>query len=381
MATFVADASYTSGTGTSSTSNVTIPVSAAANDVAIITAIHPTGLLTTPTGWTVLSGPDPTSSSNANSYALIRTLASGDAGTTVLMSWSATNRVVAHLAVYRDATASGVSVTKITKAGASTTDLVPSATAPAGGVFHAAITTRAGFATATVESLGSPYTVGTNGTVATNGSSAPAMNIAAGYQLPSSTATLGGETETANQSHLSVSYAVVLQPLVVTGSLGLSGTGSLTLAGAPALTGSLGLTGNGTLTLSAASGTHLSGSLGLSGSGSLTLAGAPVLTAQLGLTGSGSLNLSGSRPAMSFLFTGPNAQRLMPISPPLVALMNFGLAVLRISGEWTETDYPSAEQIDAADIYLEGGRLHVVDQTTADALVIAGYDVTPIVGN
>lgn len=78
------------------------------------------------------------------------------------------------------------------------------------------------------------------------------------------------------------------------------------------------------------------------------------------------------------IFRAPIYQRLMPISPPLMARMNYSKAVLRIQGQWVETEWPSADQIDAADYYFPGGHEIPVDQATADVLTAAGYTVDPL---
>lgn len=76
-------------------------------------------------------------------------------------------------------------------------------------------------------------------------------------------------------------------------------------------------------------------------------------------------------------FTTPFYVRRVPIDPPLYAELKFGAAVLRIGGSWVETEFPTEDQIDAADIYLPGGYTHTVDDVTAAALTAAGYEVTP----
>lgn len=82
---------------------------------------------------------------------------------------------------------------------------------------------------------------------------------------------------------------------------------------------------------------------------------------------------------MSLVFRTPYVQRRMPISPPLAALINFSVAVLRIGGQWIETEYPTEEQLNAADLYFPGGHENPVDQATADVLTAAGYTVSRVV--
>lgn len=75
----------------------------------------------------------------------------------------------------------------------------------------------------------------------------------------------------------------------------------------------------------------------------------------------------------TYFFRTPIIQRRMPVIPPLTALINYSVAVLRINGEWVETEWPTEEQIDAADYYFPGGRENIVDGTTALVLQAAGY--------
>lgn len=80
-------------------------------------------------------------------------------------------------------------------------------------------------------------------------------------------------------------------------------------------------------------------------------------------------------PAPYGVFRAPIYQRRYPVIPPLTALINYSKAVLRIAGQWVETEWPTEEQIDASDYYFPGGHEIPVDQHTADALTAAGYSV------
>lgn len=82
---------------------------------------------------------------------------------------------------------------------------------------------------------------------------------------------------------------------------------------------------------------------------------------------------------MALVFRTPYVQRRMPIAPPLTALINFSVAVLRIGGQWVETEYPTEEQINAADLYFPGGHENPVNQATANILTAAGYVVDNVV--
>lgn len=166
----------------------------------------------------------------------------------------------------------------------------------------------------------------------------------------------------------------------VPGSLALSSVGFLTRAGVLAVAGSAPLAGSGALALTGSASTVTSGTLPFTGAGTLAIAGtyAPLgYSGSLALGGSGALRISG-RVAGSYLFHTPYVQRRMPVLPPISALMNFSLAVLRINGQWVETEWPSEDQINAADLYFPGGHENVVDAATAFTLMAAGYTVDPI---
>lgn len=75
-----------------------------------------------------------------------------------------------------------------------------------------------------------------------------------------------------------------------TGSLALSGSGTLTFGATPAVPGALGLSGAGTLAFSPTP--AIPGSLGLAGDGSLSLASIPTPNGDLALSGSGTLGFS-----------------------------------------------------------------------------------------
>lgn len=78
------------------------------------------------------------------------------------------------------------------------------------------------------------------------------------------------------------------------------------------------------------------------------------------------------------VFIPPYIQRRVPILGSLSALMNFGLAVYRINGEWFENEHPSWQELDAADLYFPGGHINPVDAATAQILTDAGYTTSKV---
>lgn len=75
------------------------------------------------------------------------------------------------------------------------------------------------------------------------------------------------------------------------------------------------------------------------------------------------------------VFRTPIYQRRYPVIAPVTALINYSKAVLRIAGQWVETEWPTEDQINASDFYFPGGYEIPVDQATADVLTAAGYSV------
>lgn len=81
---------------------------------------------------------------------------------------------------------------------------------------------------------------------------------------------------------------------------------------------------------------------------------------------------------IGFIFRGVLAQRRYVVIPPLTALLNYSKAVLRIQGQWVETEFPTEEQLALADLYFPGGYDTPVDTDTAALLRTAGYTVDEI---
>lgn len=178
-----------------------------------------------------------------------------------------------------------------------------------------------------------------------------------------------------------------------------SGSGTLTAAAIAVSTATAALTGSGTLTAAltakrtvaaAASGSGaLSTSLtlafttnaGLSGDGTLSATAQITLqTAGADFTGDGALSAEAIPIAQLRFFYPPYVQRRVPLAADsaLVALMNFGLAVYRVNGQWFESEYPPPSAFTDADLFFEGGHEHLVDADTAALLNAAGYDIIEV---
>lgn len=77
-----------------------------------------------------------------------------------------------------------------------------------------------------------------------------------------------------------------------------------------------------------------------------------------------------------YTFIPPNFVRRVPLSGALIAEILFSRAILRIDGEFVETEFPSEAQVNAADLYYEGGHIHTIDSSAAAVLTAAGYEVS-----
>lgn len=193
-----------------------------------------------------------------------------------------------------------------------------------------------------------------------------------------------GEYASTAQQNVSASWTTAASSFVVgvelkasgggssfTGSIALSGSGAVSGTGTPGLLATADMAGGSSLD---GSGTPaISSTSGLSGGSTLTFAAGVPASDILSLGSAGGLSLSGA--AYRKICRGVLAQRYVPLSPPLVALMNYSKAILRINGEWVEAEFPAEQQINAADIYIPGGYETLVDDATADLLIAAGYTV------
>lgn len=89
--------------------------------------------------------------------------------------------------------------------------------------------------------------------------------------------------------------------------------------------------------------------------------------------GTASLN-----PLARYRFAPPFVVRHHRIEGGLIGSLQYGLCVMRINGEWVESEFPSWEQEQAADLVYRGGTVNEVPASAAAALLAAGYEVTEI---
>lgn len=397
--TFVAGVAANDGQSSStSTAAFTVPSSATAHvaDTAIVVLQTNSGTatFTPPSGWTALSGSSPDNTSNNNvTQVYVKDLVSGDLGASASFTVSSTpTRFIGSMLIFRGTTAASLTIAYASRSTASTSITSPTittsganteivevwcahtastsaATITVPGVDTAASTTKTGFAASPNKTIQSGYltTTGAAGTYGGNTATASLSSTANVYTLalPAATTTGSGTISPSGGGTTAFSSPAV----IAQATSGLSGGGTTTLTSpAKAASDTLALAGGGVVSLGVA------GGLGVSGSGGLTFSGIGVTLADsLFLGGDSSLMVTEVFPTT--IFKGVLAQRIVPLSGALAALMNYSRAVLRINGQWVETEFPTEEQIDAADLYFPGGYETVVDHTTATLLQAAGYTV------
>lgn len=205
----------TQATAVASPQNIAIPTSGTggtviAGDVAelyVDADLNPT--LTTPSGWTLRSGPDDPSTS-ARSWVFTRTLQAGDPGANVsLAGWAGSIRISAVIVVKSGVTETGIQIDKVSDGTATGTYTLPTLTGvPAGAVLTAAFLRRRSGA-AGVITVPSPYTAQTN--------TDPANTYAAGantFQRSGTVVTgggsVGGESGSTGVTSIGTNYLVSL---------------------------------------------------------------------------------------------------------------------------------------------------------------------------
>jgi hypothetical protein len=183
--------------------------------------------------------------------------------------------------------------------------------------------------------------------------------------------------------------ALALPAASGSGTVSLSGSGTLSGAGSLTTAGTLARSGSGTLLLSGSVNTPPvgNGTLALTGSGTLTMSGTnvggvPVVFDTLPLSGSGLLALDGVAFVRTpqLVFIPPFKQRRVPLGngTALAALLNYGLAVYRIDGQWYESEFPPPSAFELADLFFPGGHIIPVDAATAAILNAAGYETQEV---
>jgi len=183
-------------TGTTSSFTITFPAAAAVDDIAVVTvnSLNTTVTLTTPTGWTLSSGPDRASANSG--WLLYKVLTSADitAGS-VTLAFSAAQQCNAIMEVLRGATATGMLSALATDATSDTNAPSPSiASVPASAWFGLSFVYRIGATPPPDVGLITGYTQGAR--VASGNGASPEFSVECQYQIPGTAGTYGGETGT-----------------------------------------------------------------------------------------------------------------------------------------------------------------------------------------
>jgi hypothetical protein len=209
--TAVAGAGQTAGTTSLS---LTVPAGVQDGDVALV-EVHnssTTATLTTPAGWTLVSGRD-TITSQAT-WLLARTLLASDASAAVSLAFSASARCGASMAVIANATTIGMQTATASTTTAATTQAIPSlASVPAGSLFATLYARRSG--TTTADDITPP--TGTNDAVRVVSAYSTAPQHSGEIQTTEvfAAGAVGGGTATTSVSSTGFGYGVSLPAAVL----------------------------------------------------------------------------------------------------------------------------------------------------------------------
>lgn len=201
--------------------------------VASTSATAALSAVTSPGGtWTVRSGRDVLPGSAA-AYLLTKTLAAGDIGATLTLTFTATGRITSQMNVYFDVTETGIAVaTPVIEASADTTALVPSlAAVTAGALIDVAFVTRVSSGIAPDVTVAAPYVQGTSSRHATTSGTSNLASEGA-HRVAGAAGSYGGESLTTSGG-LSINYALALPPVGrdITLTIGPGRSRTLTAAG------------------------------------------------------------------------------------------------------------------------------------------------------
>lgn len=194
---------------------ISIPAGAQVGDIAVLTAelLDTASAITTPSGWTLVTGPDtPGGGTNGESYVYLRTLTSGQPGSTVTLPITGgATRALAGMLVFDGVTSTGMDEEHTTEATSTTTLSVPTIPdVPGGSAVICVLSRRRGGTVAPTLTLPGGFTTGFD--IKTNYGSIPELALKAGYQVPSTTGDQGGSTGSSSLLTVGVNYLIVLPP-------------------------------------------------------------------------------------------------------------------------------------------------------------------------
>jgi hypothetical protein len=191
----------------------TIPGSAQAGDMALLTCVLSTGSYTvaTPAGWTRLDGPTRINS-NLTAYLFARKLTAGQAGTTVTLAASSGARFIGLLGVYSGVDTIAELVTTVdTHTSAATSITSPAITTPEANCLLVNLwAVRSNTATPPTVTAPAGHTAGAE--VNTDFAAAPNYAIRSTRKAIATAGPQAAATATVSQSATAVVYSVVLTP-------------------------------------------------------------------------------------------------------------------------------------------------------------------------
>lgn len=196
---------------------ITIPSTAKIGDIAVMTLgiVNNTSTLTTPTGWTVVDNTTDASGTAAAGWLLTKTIASGDPGSSVSLTFSNTCHPTATMRVYANATLTGAQLNKTAYGTtAATTFTLPTVTlVPTRGMVDVSIVARTSANATNVPAPTAPGGYALAGHASTAiASSTAGWSTALSKAATTDGASYGGETLTTTQSSTAVAWTYVLAP-------------------------------------------------------------------------------------------------------------------------------------------------------------------------
>jgi len=201
-------------TATVTTLTFAVPADSVVGDVAIVSleAGSGSGQFTTPTGWTLLSGPTRISTS-ATSQLFSRTLTAEDLGTSVSFVYSDARRMSGVMVVVSDVKTDGIVVGVQVDSASTTSAALPTVgNVPVGAALIAFANRRAGVIASPNVTWPAEYTAVAE--AATAYTSLPQLNVEAGYRVVTVAGDYNG-TATVDRASLGAQYLVALAPSTV----------------------------------------------------------------------------------------------------------------------------------------------------------------------
>lgn len=200
------------------------------------------------------------------------------------------------------------------------------------------------------------------------------IGYAENYQSTSYAPTATSTVASGSYEALTWALNVAAAGSAFTGSIALSGSGTLTLNGTPAIPRPVALSGSGSL--SVAGNPAAAGTMPLSGAGTLSLSGTPVFSAPLALSNSGALTLSGS-PTFTQSVALSSSGQLSVTAAGIVSgsLLLSGSGVLTITGSLNVLGAAALSGVGILTVAGSPGVLGLTALSSSGALFIEGSPV------